>query len=82
MGECFFWYWLSRVVPTKGRKTVVVVVVVAQTSDAARNCSRHSSGKDYMKNVDVTYENHGNVRESLVSLTDVRQSSLIKKNLL
>ena len=78
----FFLVLAQQGSPTKGRKTVVVVVVVAQTSDAARNCSRHSSGKDYMKNVDVTYENHGNVRESLVSLTDVRQSSLIKKNLL
>ena len=32
--------------------------------------------------VDVTYENHGNMRESLVSLTDVRQSSFIQQNLL
>ena len=28
MGECFFWYRLTRVVRTKGRETVVVVVVV------------------------------------------------------
>jgi len=28
VGECFFWYWLTWVVPDeKGRKTVVVVVV-------------------------------------------------------
>jgi len=26
VGECFFWYQLTRVVPEKGRKTVVVVV--------------------------------------------------------
>jgi len=32
--------------------------------------------------VDVTYENHGDMRESLVSLTDVRQSSFIQQNLL
>jgi len=29
VGECFFWYRLTRVVPDKGRKTVVVVVVVS-----------------------------------------------------
>ena len=28
MGECSFWYRLTRVVPAKGRKTIVVVVVV------------------------------------------------------
>jgi len=27
VGECFFWYQLTRVSRTKGRKTVVVVVV-------------------------------------------------------
>jgi len=27
VGGCFFWYPLTRVVWTKGRKTVVVVVV-------------------------------------------------------
>jgi len=27
VGECFFWYRLTRVVPDKGRKTVVIVVV-------------------------------------------------------
>jgi len=25
--KCFFWYQLTRVVPTKGHKTVVAVVV-------------------------------------------------------
>ena len=28
VGECFFWYRLTWVVRTKGRKTIVVVVVV------------------------------------------------------
>jgi len=28
VGECFFWYRLTRVVLAKGHKTVVVVVVV------------------------------------------------------
>jgi len=28
VGECFFWYQLTRVVRTKGRETDVVVVVV------------------------------------------------------
>jgi len=27
VGECFFWYRLTRVVPDKGHKTVVVCVV-------------------------------------------------------
>jgi len=27
MGECFFWYWITQVVPDEGRKTVVVVVL-------------------------------------------------------
>jgi len=26
VGECFFWYGLTRVARTKGRKTVVVVI--------------------------------------------------------
>jgi len=30
VGECFFWYRVIRVVPTKGHKAVVVVVVVVQ----------------------------------------------------
>jgi len=34
VGECFFWYQLTRVVRTKGRKTVVVVVVVARPPDS------------------------------------------------
>ena len=32
VGECFFWYWLTRVVPDKGRKTVVVCVLFSRYS--------------------------------------------------
>jgi len=36
MGECVFWYRLTRVVPDKSRKTVVVVVVVVVVTAATR----------------------------------------------
>ena len=42
MGECFFWYRLTRVVLDKSRKTVVVVVVVVVVVTAATRVWCHT----------------------------------------
>ena len=42
VGECFFWYRLTRVVRTKGSKTVVVVVVVHRHMHTCTEPFQHS----------------------------------------
>ena len=58
MGECFFWYWLTRVVPDSPESCKMVVVVVMYngylclcTDDCLINAKEHgeiSHGTDHL----------------------------------
>ena len=71
VGECFFWYRLTRVVPPKGHKTTVVFVVVAthipMTNRSSTGC-RLSSSSTGQKWVVIVPDGMGGVICWLVSL--------------
>jgi len=52
VGECFFWYRLTRVVPDKGRKTVIVVVVIEYLGRFVSDCLLTSSVIKFRENSD------------------------------